>query len=73
MNIINAILSMFGANNVDMGDVMCRGFKQEHPSLQAKRAEAVAKMNDQGRKTLLQDGQYVRQNTVLRERQLNMF
>lgn len=74
MNIINAFLSIFGAQpKVDMGNVMCRGFKDENPALKEKRAEAMAKMDTWGRKTLLQNGSYARSNEVLRERQLSMF
>lgn len=74
MNLINAILGFFGAQpQVDMGNVMCKGFKEEHPSLAEKRKEAQAKMSSWGRKTLLQNGEYTRSLKVLRESQLSMF
>lgn len=74
MSIINAFLSMFGMQpQVDMGAVMTGAFKQEHPSLEGKRNIARVCMESWGRKSLIEGGDYTRQNKVLRERQLSLF
>ncbi len=68
MNIIHAILAMFGAQpEVDMGNVLSRSFCGEHPNVAGLRADAKAKMENWGRKTLLQNGEFTRKLTVLRK------
>jgi hypothetical protein len=74
MGIINSFLSIFGMQpSVDMGEVLSRGFVGEHPNVTKLREEAKAKMDNWGRRTLLQDGEFTRKLTVLRERQASMF
>lgn len=68
MNILAKILSLVSKSDSESVSInVSTGFKTENPSVELRRQEAINKMNEMGRLSILDGDKFTLENTCLRK------